>query len=154
MEGSSRSSSCGLPDEGPADGQHLLLSSGEGAGRLLAPLAQDGEQLVDVGDVVVELAAPILAPGTAHHQVVLHRQLAEEPPAFRHLAQPAGGDLVRGKPGDIGALVGDVSGSWRGAARTRCEEACVLPAPLAPSTATTSPFGTTKETPWSASMEP
>ena len=57
MEGSSRSRRLGLPGERPADGQHLLLAPGQGPRFLLAPLAEDGEQLVDVGDVVGQAAA-------------------------------------------------------------------------------------------------
>jgi len=42
--------------EGTADGEHLLLAAGEGAGFLGAPLAEDGEEGVAAVDIGFELA--------------------------------------------------------------------------------------------------
>ena len=42
----------GPAHQGPADGQHLLLPAGERLRPSAPALAEEGEQLVDVGDVV------------------------------------------------------------------------------------------------------
>ena len=69
----------GPGDQGPRDGQHLLLAPGEGAGHLLAPLLQTGEGgeglLLDVSH-----ADP--APVGPDAQVLAHGQVREDPTAL------------------------------------------------------------------------
>ena len=62
-DGSSSSSSRGRRHERPGDGQHLLLAAGHGARRLVAALAEPGEDLVPAVDVGVDLA---VASGCRH----------------------------------------------------------------------------------------
>ena len=66
----------------PADGQHLLLAAGEGAGELVAPFLEPREQREDALAVFLD-ARLVAAQGVgAHVQVFVHRQRREDLAAF------------------------------------------------------------------------
>src|SRR5215510_10529518 len=70
--------------ESAADGAHLLLAPGEGAGELARPLAEDGEEIEHVGEARGQLG-PRRRGVRAQKQVLPHRHEGEEPPALGHL---------------------------------------------------------------------
>src|SRR5215469_5982245 len=93
--------------EGAADGAHLLLAAGEGAGELARPFAEDGEEIEHVGEALGQLG-PRRRGVRAQEQVLPHRHEGEEPPALGHLHDAApdpivGGDAREVLPGELDA---------------------------------------------------
>ena len=80
--------------EGPADGQHLLLAAGEGAGQLLAALVQDREEPRDEPAGLLQPARVAPREG-AQVEVLPHRQGAEDAPPLGHLGDAEPHQLVR-----------------------------------------------------------
>jgi len=76
---------------------HLLLPAGHAACELLTPLGESRERLVAEQQVLGDLAARGRAEG-AEQQVLLDRELREEPPAFRHERDAEIDDLLRREP--------------------------------------------------------
>jgi hypothetical protein len=66
----------------PADGGHLLLPARHAAGRLLRPLGQAGEQLVDPFEVGRQVGPA--APVGPEEEVLADRQPGEEAAPLRH----------------------------------------------------------------------
>src|SRR5438552_377665 len=99
----------GLRHEPAPDGQHLLLASRERAAALLDALAQPREELVDVFEVAVDVAAirPLVG---AHPQVVQHRAPPEELAPLGHEHEAALDALERQEPRDVFAEIADVTG--------------------------------------------
>ena len=87
----------------PADGHRLLLAAGQLRGPLGPPVPHPGEQLVD------PLDRPRALPrvGRADLQVLLDRERPEQPPAFRHHDDPAGGPALGPDLGHVGAVEQD-----------------------------------------------
>src|SRR6266571_3941047 len=84
----------GLRHQGAADSHHLLLPTTEAAGLHASPLAQPGEELVDIGERLVRRGSCPLRV-CAQSEVPLRRQEREQPAALR-----ARGDaLVRASVG-------------------------------------------------------
>ncbi len=83
----------GIGDQGPGDGQHLLLPSGEGPGHLLPPFLQPGKGgkglLLDItGD-----QATAVGPDA---EVLPYRQIGEDPTALGNGAQSGADQLFGG----------------------------------------------------------
>jgi hypothetical protein len=93
-----------------------LLAAGQRAAGLLAPLAQDREQLEHallVGRDPVRIAAG----ERPHLEVLGHGQAREDLPPLRRLDQPERDDLVRRQPADIAPAEPDRAGARANAAR-------------------------------------
>ncbi len=76
----------------PAHGEHLLLATGEGAGRLGAALLEDREQRERRVEVVVD--ALVLAGEGPEPQVLLDGEPREDPPALGGVGEPELHDVV------------------------------------------------------------
>ena len=99
--------------DGARHGQHLLLAARQGAGQLVAPLLQTGEQLQGLVQVALDVAfrARTRKAGKgAQQQVVRHRHRGEHAPAFGRVGQAGARDAVRVEPRDILAAQGDGAG--------------------------------------------
>ena len=102
---------------GPADGQHLLLATGQRTGQLLPTFGKNRKQSIYP---LHFLSNPILiAPlaKSAQPQIVLDAQRREDQAAFRNLADTGGNDAVRRPPGDI--LAGETDATTAGGMETR-----------------------------------
>ena len=75
----------GAGHQGAPHGQHLLFAAGERAGDLAAALLQAGKLLVDGLQAGSDLTARTGVG--AHLQILLHRHLEEDLPAFGHLGK-------------------------------------------------------------------
>ena len=74
--------------QGPTDGQHLLLATGQVTGHLVPPAGQDREQVHDPLGGAPEpprRSRTVYAPG---RQVLGHRHLDEDAASLHHLADP------------------------------------------------------------------
>ena len=112
IDGSSSISSFGRAHHGPADRQHLLLTTGERSGRLAAPLRQDREQLEDPVEVDAYLCG-VTAGERTEQEVFLDRHAREDPAPLRRVGQAALDDLVGGHAVDPFALERDLTGHGR-----------------------------------------
>src|SRR5690606_33717771 len=86
--------------EGPSHRQHLLLAPREGAGQLVFPLAQAGEEGEDPLQVLVD-PGPVPAAGGGQEEAFQDRQVGEDPPALGDVAHAQGHHLVGGKLGEV-----------------------------------------------------
>jgi len=73
--------------QGPPNGQHLLLPARKGAGELPPALPEDREQVEDLLQIRPRCPQIPTAP-RPQPQVLLHRELREDPPALRHQHDP------------------------------------------------------------------
>ena len=80
-----------IGDEGPRDGEHLLLAAGEGARHLTAPLLQPGEGLE--GPLLDRLRVETTPVGP-DAQVLADREVGEDPPALGDRAETRPGQLL------------------------------------------------------------
>ena len=82
-----------------ADGEHLLLAARQRAGALRLPLKQPRKGR----EYALTILRPplVAAPIAAEIEILAHRQIGENAPAFRHVDEPARDDLRR-----LGALDG------------------------------------------------
>ena len=85
--------------EGPGDGQHLLLTARERPPQLPAPLPQDREPLVDRLDILPD-PRPVGARVGPHEEVLVHRELGEDAAALQHRSDPRAHHLRRRVPVD------------------------------------------------------
>ena len=86
------------------DRQHLLLTTAQGAGLLVAALSEDGETAVSLFD---GLEVPSSGTGQgigAEDEVVLHPELAKDPLALLDERDSSGDSLVRTRAGDVVTL--------------------------------------------------
>ena len=102
----------GVGHEGPPDGHHLLLASGDVARPDSAPLAEAREVLVHPLEIPLERVS-VTRVG-ARQEVLLHGQVLEDVPAFHHLHDAAPDDLRRvfsldGLPEKLDAALAHVS---------------------------------------------
>ena len=84
-------------DDRARDRELLLLAAGERARVPVAELLDDREQLVDLGDVLVDAVA-LAAAGETEPEVLLDRELGEEPSPLGNERDPAPRDVLRGAP--------------------------------------------------------
>ena len=92
----------------PADGEHLLLSSGQRARELRLALLEAREEREDALHVVSD--GGLVLPGVrAHAQVVDDLHAREEPAALGRLANAEPDDAVRRRLGDVLAAEGDTA---------------------------------------------
>jgi hypothetical protein len=79
----------------PADGEHLLLATGQGPRGLIGPFGEPREVLEDEVTALLDLvAAPAPRPG-AEPEVVGDAERREHPPTFRHHRDPGPHQLRR-----------------------------------------------------------
>ena len=93
------------PESALCDGPQALLGAdlralAQAVRQLPPALGQDGKGFIAKGPVPGDRGARLRAEG-AQQQVLLHRQLREEPPALGHQRHAEVDDLLRGKPGQI-----------------------------------------------------
>src|SRR5436190_16261321 len=81
----------GLGDECACNCELLLLAAGERAGAPATELVHDRKQLVDALDAVAAAAAP---PGQAEPEVLLDRELSEDPASLRHEPDARAGNVL------------------------------------------------------------
>ena len=93
-----------------SDREHLLLAAGELVAVMAPPLLEPGQQVVDVAQAPLDLAAGDRAAGEL--QVLLDREAREDPPPLRDDRDPGARDRVR-------ALAGQVAPVQQHAARPR-----------------------------------
>src|SRR5438105_13009014 len=90
-----------------SDGERLLLAARERAGHLGHALLQTGKELerpVEVG-----LDVGVGAQIGAHGEILSDGETFEDPPALRHVRDPARDDLVRGHAGQRAAVEDDAA---------------------------------------------
>src|SRR6266536_139642 len=110
----------GVGDEGPRDGEEPLLSSGEAARELAAPVAEDGKASVDLIDGLALGGARDRV--AAEHEIVLHGHLREEPSRLGQVADPEAHDLVGPAPRDVAAVEDDAARGGREIAERGLEQ--------------------------------
>ena len=88
-----------LAHQGPAYGQHLLLTTRHGAGTLVHPLLQTRKELINFSQQACLLS--LVDEEGPHVQVLLHCQSAEDAAPFRHYGDIATHDLGGVPVGDI-----------------------------------------------------
>ena len=98
----------GFGHQAAADGHHLLLATGEGAGLLLQAFSHPREVVADFLQVAVPVGARAAAEG-AHLQVFQHGHVAEQLAAFRHHHHTQLRLAVGGKPSDVLAFENDLA---------------------------------------------
>ena len=137
----------------PAERQHLLLAAGQGAGQLLAALAEARE--AGVGDLL-ELGRRRLAPAgeRVHQDVLADREVREHAAALGDEAHAGLGEAVDRGAGDVVALHQHRARASGRSAPLMTLSSVVLPAPFGPSMARIEPPGTTRSTPCSTSIVP
>src|SRR5712692_4776077 len=80
------------------DGEHLLLPAREASPSPRRHPPEGGEMLIDTID-----APPTRPPGT-DQEILLHAEIAEDAPVFRHPAHAQSGDLVGRQPPQLSAI--------------------------------------------------
>lgn len=86
----------GLGEEGPPDGDHLLLPARAVPREPVPELGQAGEVVVDPVQLLLEVHAP---PGQgAHLEVLLHREVLEDAATLQDLHDAQLDDLLGGRP--------------------------------------------------------
>src|SRR6202022_1847779 len=80
------------------DGQHLLLSTRKSGTTLESQRRQHGEELVDTIECPASIPACHFADDS---EVLLDRQVREDPAVIRNVADPEPGDLERLASGDL-----------------------------------------------------
>src|SRR6516165_11683074 len=88
--------------EGARDGEHLLLAAAHAAGQLPAALAQHREGLEAERQIAIDVGPGTRAIG-AEQEILLHRELREEPPALGYQRDPQIDDLLGRAPREIDA---------------------------------------------------
>src|SRR5262249_16619180 len=142
-------------DERPGDSEHLLLTSGQRTATLmLAPLKQRKE-IEHMLQILGEIGRIRGDEGT-HLQVFQNGHACENPASLRRLRDPEPSDLMGWKGGNILASEQDSSfGVARAPGRPKIDIMRVLlPAPLAPISATISPRRMSRLTPCSTGILP
>ena len=116
----------------------LLLAARELLARLVAPLGQHLEQVVDAVEALLQA---VLAAGrrAGQHEVLVHGEVGEDVPALHAVREAQPRHVVRGQAGDVLAGERDAGRRVTGIMPLMTRAAVVLPAPLVPSSATTSP---------------
>ena len=152
MEGSSRSRSFGTAHQGAADGEHLLLAAGHGAGLLLDTFFEAREEVEDAVHVLRAPEAIVPVVG-AHLQVFEDRHAVEDLAPLRALGDALGDHVVGGTPW-ISSPAKMILPSLGGRIPWMERRVVVLPAPLEPMRVTTSPSSTVSEIPRRAWMCP
>ena len=100
-DGSSRRSTPRSRHERAPDRELLLLAAGERAGRPAARLREHRKELVDLRE---RLAGVVPAPcREPEPKVLLHREVAEDPPSLRHERDAGTGDRLRTPATERGA---------------------------------------------------
>ena len=125
--------------------QHLLLTTGQCAGALAAALGEGGEQLVGTVDRA-RAARPRPDSAHGHAQVLLHREAGEDAATLRDVDQAGAANAVWATLRDVAAVERDPALERRGRGPRPRAASVLLPAPFAPSTATTEPSGTSSDT--------
>ena len=134
---SSTSSSCGRADQRAADGQHLLLAARQQAGLAVQALLERGEASESSSSWRQRPVADVPGAGSRGRSA---RRTARGP---RGRARgPRGRACRRARAGDRLAERARSSPEIGAAARRWSSSVVVLPAPLGPSSATTSPAST------------
>jgi hypothetical protein len=127
----------GRPIKGAGNREHLLLAAGQGpAALMLTPLKQ-GKEFEHMFQVIDEVGW-IRGDDGAHLEIFQHCHARENPTALRRLRDPKQCDLVGGKVGDVLPVEQDSSFEARGRPKIDIIRV-LLPAPLAPISATISP---------------
>ena len=99
-----------------------MLPSGEGPRHLPTALTEEGEELVDVGDVIGVAVPPIPTSGGSHQQVILNRERRKELPSFGDVTKPEPDSLLRRPAGDVPALIDDLAARRAEQAEDRADE--------------------------------
>ena len=105
--------------QGPAHGHHLALAARQRAGPLLAPLAQEGEEVAHLLEALREVARALVA---AHLEVLLDGEPGEHVVVLRHVADAEPDEPVGLGRGDVGAPQGDRPAAHRHEAEERLEQ--------------------------------
>ncbi len=129
----------GPAHEGPPDGQHLLLAARQRAAILAPAFLQDGEEAEDPVEILVADCPGAGRRPSPGSPCTLHAR--EDAPAFGYVADAQGYHLMGGQVADLHPSKRMVPlDGWTKPEMVR--SVVVLPAPLAPSSATISPSST------------
>src|SRR5688572_29911341 len=118
----------GVTHQGPPDGEHLLLAARQAGAELGPQLGENREQPVDA----LHRPAPF-APGHLPDdlEVLLDREVREDAPVIRYIADPEPGDLERLAPRDLLPLELDAAAARRRESHDAAQGRA-LPRPVAP----------------------
>jgi hypothetical protein len=114
-----------IEDEGPADGDHLLLTAREGCGATVAKRCEFGEERHHLGDPFVEGARSMPRAASRDPEVVLDGLLGEQSAPFVAQRDAATCPLVTGNPGEVGAAEIDLAGTRGDYAGDGASEGCL-----------------------------
>ena len=129
--------------QGAANGQHLLLAAGQGPPVPFLHLVQPWKHVENA------LGVPPRAFLLEDLQILVRRKRREDASGGRHIGDPGSGDHVRFEAGDVPAVERSRCPAFGGASPMTLLIVVVLPAPLRPRMATSSPASTVMETPFS-----
>ena len=145
----------GPAHHGAAHGEHLLLAAGERAGRLLAALPEDREEVVGARACRCGCRAWSLRRKAPSMQVLLDAEPREDAPALGGVGEArARRSRGRRRCGCGLPWKRDLAADWACSSPERVRRVVVLPAPLVPMRVTTWPSSTEKVMPLTASILP
>ena len=110
-DGSSSSTSDGLPHQSPRDGQHLLLAAAHAPARAIAHFGEVGKQREQFFARPVRRVRPRRL--TADFEVFVDGQIRKNAALFRYIAEPAAHDGVGRLVRNIPALEHDAAAALR-----------------------------------------
>ena len=137
-----------LGDERPPDRELLLLAARERAGLPGAELGQHREEFV--GRAAAGRPRPFPPRGEPEPQVLLDRELAEDPAAFRHERDAGPRDRLRRAAAQRSPVEPDVAALAAGTTPMIACRVVDLPAPFGPIRPTSSPAPTSRLSPRTA----
>ena len=94
----------GLAHQGSSDGQHLLLATTEGAGNLGLAFTQNGKQLVNIGQILLDRFI-VPAQKSPHFEVFRNGKFGENLSPFRTMNNTPADNFMRCNTVDPVALV-------------------------------------------------
>ncbi len=108
-----------IAHQGPSDRQHLLLASAHASARAVAHLGEIGKQREQLVRRPVRRVRSLRL--TTDLEILVHREVGEDAPLLRHIAEPVADNLVSGLVRHIPALERDAAAALLNQANDRAE---------------------------------